>query len=141
VPPDWVLLAANGAVPLGALTAGISALLAVGALLCLAEAAAALRVVVRLSVDSVQVRPGLLPLGGPRIPIPTIRTVRVIDAPAMPWRSRGWWWMPGPARAVLIRSGPTLVLGLTGGRQVLVSVDQPETAAQVLRWIGLPHIS
>jgi hypothetical protein len=69
------------------------------------------------------------------IPLSDIREVEVVNVD--PPRSGGWGYRGSLRRrgaaAVNIRKGPGLRLKLEGGRRFLVTVDDPEGAAQVLQ--------
>jgi hypothetical protein len=117
----------------GVLAVAAATMLGVTGLLVLGDAAAACQVVVRVGVYSVQVRPGLLPFAGTTVPVRSIRSAEVVLARPRPWPGWGWWWRSGPTRAVVVRSGPALRLGLTSGRSLVVSVDQPRQAVAALR--------
>jgi hypothetical protein len=101
------------------------------------EALASCAVVVRINVYAVQVRPGLLPFAGLRIPVRGIVSVRATIAAARPWRSWGWWWRAGRRRTAVVRPGPCLLLGLRSGRSFLVSVDRPDEAIATLRRLAV----
>ncbi len=126
-------VAADGAVLPHPVSVTAVGLLGTGALLLVAEAVAACLLMVRISVYSVQIRPGLLPFAGTTVPVRSIRSAEVVMARHRPWEGFGWWWMPKPARAVVVRPGPALRLGLTSGRSLVVSVDHPQQAVAALR--------
>jgi hypothetical protein len=112
-------------------------LAAVAVLLALIEALAAARVSVEITPFLVRVRPGLFPFGGFTIPVRTVRYARAVHARAHPWQSLGWWWTR-PGDSVSPRTGPALALETVSGGLIVISVDQPGTAALVLarlrRW-------
>jgi hypothetical protein len=128
-----------GTRPLGGLTVVAVVLLAAGALLCLCEAAAACLTVTRVSLYSVRIRPGLIPLVGMRIPVRIISAARVIEAPPRRAYDWGWWW-GRRIGSVLVRPGACLALDLGSRGEVLISVDRPEVAAQVIRRVTPPNI-
>src|SRR5579863_818821 len=70
-----------------------------------------------------------------RLPIPSIRAVELANVD--PPKSGGWGYRGSlrwqKAAALNVRRGPGLRLKLDGGRRFLITVDDPEGAAEVLR--------
>ncbi|HEV2373500.1 MAG TPA: hypothetical protein VGS19_15165 [Streptosporangiaceae bacterium] len=69
------------------------------------------------------------------IPISAIREIELVNVD--PRKSGGWGYRGslrfGKAAALNVRQGPGLRLKLDGGRRFLITVDDPEGAAQILR--------
>jgi hypothetical protein len=126
----------TAAAGISVLTVSAAALLGIGGLLLVAEAAAAGLVEVHISAYSVRVRPGLLPVTGTAVPVRSIRSAEVVMARRRPREGWGWWWRSQPGRAVLVRSGPAVRLGLASGRSLVISVDQPQQAVAALRQVA-----
>jgi hypothetical protein len=118
-----------------AVSVTVAGLLGAGGLVLAGEAVASCLVLVRISAYSVQVRPGLLPFAGTTVPVRSIRSAEVVVARHRPWEGWGWWWMPRPARAVVVRSGPALRIDLTSGRFLVIGVDHPRYAMAALRHV------
>lgn len=89
------------------------------------------RVVVRMDLYTVRIRNVLLPGAGKRVPVRSIRTVRIIES--SPQSSDFLRWLPGARRSVLLRSGPAVELELTTGASEILGLDEPYEASQTLR--------
>jgi len=89
------------------------------------------RVVVRMDLYTVRIRNVLLPGAGKRVPVRSIRTVRIIES--TPQASDFLRWLPGARRSVLLRSGPAVELELTTGASEILGLDEPHEASQTLR--------
>lgn len=107
-------------------------LLGFGILRCLGDALAAGLIVVSITGHAVNVRPVVLPFAGSRITTSQIRAAEAISSVARPWASWGWWLPAAQSPDIVLRTGPALVLELTSGRRITISVDQPEDAAHLL---------
>lgn len=101
------------------------------AVLCLLEAVAASAVSVRVTDSAVVVRPMWLPFAGMIVAMRTVRQARVVESPAYAWRSFGWW-RSGHASDVAVRCGSALWLTLASGREIVISVADPEALASSL---------
>lgn len=89
------------------------------------------RVVVRMDLYTVRIRNVLLPGAGRRVPVRSIRTVRIIET--TPQAADFLRWLPGARRSVLLRSGPAVELELTTGASEILGLDEPYEASQTLR--------
>jgi hypothetical protein len=94
---------------------------------------------VTVSSDAVRVRPALMPLTGIRIPIHSISAAAAVRVPSGLRDGWGWWWSGHLPAAVTVRSGPALALRLVTGRQILISVDDPHAAVEVLHRLMPPE--
>jgi hypothetical protein len=120
--PDW---------PSRLAAAGCALVLAAAAVVAGLTAAGMLRVVVEMSVYSVQIRHPMLPGPTATVPLRQILLVRAVQAKASPWTN--WWWQGELTRrrAAVIRSGPALQLELVSGSPFVVSVDDPAEAVSM----------
>jgi len=66
-----------------------------------------------------------------RIPLERIRTVESTQLHPGEWGGWGYRVMPGRS-AVILRSGPGLVVATTDGKQFAITLDAPETPASLL---------
>ncbi|GGM72526.1 hypothetical protein ACFFX1_53480 [Dactylosporangium sucinum] len=114
--PKWLLL---------------SAVLFLAGLAVAGWAAAMGHVGVQISMYNVRIRHGLLPMPPISVPLRMIGELRSVDVQSSIGQRWGWTWVPGRGRAVIVRSGPALVFDF-GGRQFMVSVDDPEDAIAAL---------
>ncbi|GAB2917162.1 hypothetical protein GCM10027047_13760 [Rhodococcus aerolatus] len=91
---------------------------------------------VRVSVD----RRGLRVRGGLGVPLRTVPPARVARADAAEVRAvewGGWGYRVGPGRAALVlRSGPGLVVELTDGTRFAVTLDDAATPAALLNTLA-----
>jgi hypothetical protein len=94
-------------------------------------------VTVRVNMYAIQVRTGLLPFAGVRVPVRAILGATVSTMPAQPWRSWGWWWRNSRQRTIAIRSGPCLHLDVGFGRSLVVSLNHAEGAVAALSRAGV----
>jgi hypothetical protein len=107
---------------------------AVAALLLAAGAAsAAVLAWVQVTVDARGVRIGLGPWAWTvkKIELGTIAGARAESIEASPWGGWGYRVLPGRS-ALVLRSGPAIVLDLTDGRRFAVTVDGPQTPVALL---------
>lgn len=87
---------------------------------------------IALSVTTTSVR---IHFGLNRWPTKVVPLARVVSASAihlepLRWGGWGYRWVPWrKATAIVVRRGPALVLTLTSGRRLLVTVDDAEAAA------------
>ena len=97
--------------------------------LCTAPLASITVVVDRNGLD---VRFG--PLGWPRkhLPLAAIAAVSAEDIDPMRWGGWGYRILPGRS-AVVLRSGPAVVVDLVGGKRFCVTIDDPEPGVALLR--------
>ena len=74
------------------------------------------------------------PLGWPRkhIPLAAIAAVSAEDIDPLRWGGWGYRVMPGRS-AVVLRSGPAIVVDLVGGKRFCVTIDDPEPGVGLLR--------
>ncbi|WP_214402796.1 DUF1648 domain-containing protein [Pseudonocardia lacus] len=128
----WLRLGGVGLAVVGAAVAvaarpdtGI-ALIAVGLALLLVASA-------RTTVDDRGLTVGIGPLGWPRIAVPIEDVASAGVTEVRPARFGGWGlrYVPG-GRAVIVRAGPALVVTRRDGRQLTITVDDPQTAAALL---------
>lgn len=89
---------------------------------------------VRVDGNGLRVKYGVLPWPTTNVPIERIVTASTIDVRPMQW---GGWGYRGSLRlvnraAVVHRAGPGLRLDLTGGKVLVVTVDDPEIPAAIL---------
>ncbi|MEV0647787.1 hypothetical protein AB0I28_21210 [Phytomonospora sp. NPDC050363] len=89
------------------------------------------RAVVRMDLYTVRIRNVLLPGAGRRVPVRSIRTVRIIET--TPQAAQLLRWLPGARRSVLLRSGPAVELELTTGASEILGLDEPFEASRTLR--------
>lgn len=91
----------------------------------------------RVTVDRRGLRVGLGPFGWPRIVVPSAEIVSATAADVSPAEFGGWGYRIAPgASAVILRSGPALVVTRRSGRRLAVTVDDPVTAAGLLNGIS-----
>ncbi|MCP2030654.1 hypothetical protein L1277_000718 [Okibacterium sp. HSC-33S16] len=75
-------------------------------------------------------------LGWPRVTIPNadIDQVRVVDVnPTADFGGWGWRWAPGRRTGVIMRRGPGIEVTRRDGRRLVVTVDDAETGASVVK--------
>ncbi|GIG67874.1 hypothetical protein [Phytomonospora endophytica] len=89
------------------------------------------RAVVRMDLYTVRIRNVLLPGAGRRVPVRSIRTVRIIET--TPHAADLLRWLPGARRSVLLRNGPAVELELTTGASEILGLDEPYEASRTLR--------
>ena len=94
---------------------------------------------VEVSVDRRGLRlvSGLLRMPLKRIPVESVEQAHAEDIRALDWGGWGYRILPGRS-ALVLRSGPALVLRLTDGRRFAATVDGPETAAALLNGLRAP---
>jgi hypothetical protein len=110
----------------GVATFGLS-ILALATLLC----ASFIRL--RVSVDWRGLRVvSLFGIPMKRIPLDQVDVVEATDIRPMDWGGWGYRIMPGRS-AVVLRSGPGLVVTSTSGKQFAITVDDPERPAALLQ--------
>jgi hypothetical protein len=115
----------------------VTVLLFAGGLAALVWAAAMAHVGVQISMYNVRIRHGLLPMPPISVPLRMVNDLRAVDVRSSIWQRWGWTWVPGRGRAVIVRSGPALVLDVAG-RHFTVSVDEPEDAVAALNRVRMP---
>jgi hypothetical protein len=88
---------------------------------------------VQVNVDARGVRIGLGPWAWTvkKIELGTIAGARAESIEASPWGGWGYRVLPGRS-ALVLRSGPAIVLDLTDGRRFAVTVDGPQTPVALL---------
>jgi hypothetical protein len=110
----------------GVATFGLS-ILALATLLC----ASFIRL--RVSVDWRGLRVvSLFGIPVKRIPLDQVDVVEATDIRPMDWGGWGYRIMPGRS-AVVLRSGPGLVVTTTSGKQFAITIDDPEEPAALLQ--------
>lgn len=133
----WVAALLAGLVAVAAIVASVgvpfSAL--VGFLIAALASLAFVKVRVQADANGLRVGFGWFRWPGITIPLATIATVSAIDVRPTEW---GGWGYRGSLKfmkraAVVLRSGPGLRLDLTNGKTFVVTVDDPATAAALLR--------
>jgi hypothetical protein len=89
------------------------------------------RIQVTFDHRGLRVVTGLLELPLKRVPLDAIASSGAEQV--IPWERGGWGYRVGPGRsAVVLRSGPGVVVRLTPGRRSTVAVDDADTAAALL---------
>jgi hypothetical protein len=89
---------------------------------------------VKVDRDAVEVRCGHIGLPRRRIPLDEVSGAHL--APSVSPRHWGGWgyrWRPEKGDAVVVRSGPALVVDLGNGRRFTVTVDDAEGAVLAIR--------
>lgn len=89
---------------------------------------------VRIDRDAVEVRCGHIGLPRRRIPLDEVSGAHL--APSVSPRHWGGWgyrWRPEKGDAVVVRSGPALVVDLGSGGKFTVTVDDAEGAVEAIR--------
>lgn len=89
---------------------------------------------VTIDRDAVEVRCGHIGLPRRRIPLDEVSGAHL--APSVSPRHWGGWgyrWRPEKGDAVVVRSGPALVVDLRSGRKFTVTVDDAEGAVRAIR--------
>lgn len=110
----------------GVATFGVS-ILALATILC------ASFVRLRISVDWRGLRVvSLFGIPMKRIPLDQVDVVEATDIRPMDWGGWGYRIMPGRS-AVVLRSGPGLVVTSTSGKQFAITIDDPEEPAALLQ--------
>ncbi|MBW0118008.1 hypothetical protein [Pseudonocardia abyssalis] len=101
--------------------------------LLVAAAALAVATTARVTVDRRGLRVGLGPLGWPRlvVPVEDIRSAAVGEVSPAEFGGWGYRIVPG-ARGVILRGGPALLVTRRSGARLVVTVDDPGTAAGLL---------
>lgn len=89
------------------------------------------RVVVRMDLYTVRIRNVLLPGAGRRVPVRSIRAIRIIES--SPRAAEFLRWLPGARRSVLLRHGPAVELELTTGATEVLGLEEPYEASRMLR--------
>ncbi|MFX0593362.1 DUF1648 domain-containing protein [Melissospora conviva] len=118
-----------------AVLGGMWVMLVVPALLA-ALMAAMLSFVVRVDADGLTVRSAL---GWPRTRVPVDEVLRADVVPVNPLRQfGGWGWRVGRGGRVgiVLRKGEGLLVERTGGRSIVVTVDDAATAAALLNTLA-----
>ncbi|RLU79950.1 hypothetical protein CTZ27_35975 [Streptomyces griseocarneus] len=103
-------------------------------LLMLYGTLAFVHVAVRVDAEKLEVRCGHI--GVPRTRIPLAQVVGAEFAPRVTPRQWGGWgyrWRPEKGTAVVVRRGEGFVLSLGDGRTFTVTVDDAESAVQMIR--------
>jgi hypothetical protein len=89
---------------------------------------------VRIDRDAIEVRCGHMGLPRRRIPLDEVSGAHL--APSVSPRQWGGWgyrWRPDKGDAVVVRSGPALVVDLGCGRRFTVTVDDAQGAVRAIR--------
>ncbi|GAA1235058.1 DUF1648 domain-containing protein [Pseudonocardia alaniniphila] len=133
--PWFPLVGAALVVAGGALGIAVNPVAGIGALV--AGVAVTLLARARVTVDRRGLTVALGLIGWPRLRVPADDVASVTVADISPAQFGGWGYRVVPGgRGVIIRSGPALVVTRRSGRQVTVTVDDPETAAGVLAGVA-----
>ncbi|MDY7542671.1 MULTISPECIES: hypothetical protein [unclassified Cryobacterium] len=93
----------------------------------------------RISVDwrGLKVVTWFLGIALKTIPLTEIESVHTDTLEPMNWGGWGYRFMPGRS-AIILRTGPGVVVTLTNGKQFAVSLDEPETPAALLSTLSTP---
>ena len=93
----------------------------------------------RISVDwrGLKVVTWILGIPLKTIPLSAIESVRTDALEAMQWGGWGYRFMPGRS-AIILRTGPGVVVNLTNGKQFALSLNSPETPAALLTTLSAP---
>lgn len=93
----------------------------------------------RISVDwrGLKVVTWILGIPLKTIPLSEIESVRTDALEPMQWGGWGYRFMPGRS-AIILRTGPGVVITLTNGKQFALSLDAPETPAALLTTLSAP---
>ncbi|MDQ8702507.1 hypothetical protein RCO28_08365 [Streptomyces sp. LHD-70] len=117
----------------GALIMAVVGCVAVG-LLVLFGTLAFVNVAVRVDQDSLEVRCGHMGLPRRRIPLSHIVGAEFVpDVCPRQWGGWGYRWRPEKGTAVIVRRGEAVVLNLGDGHKFTVTVDDAESAVQVIK--------
>lgn len=120
------------AVPLIAAEGIGSAAVALGAMLLgLLVVAAFVRVRVTVDWRGLRIRPVLLPVPVKHIPLDRVRAVEATQLRPSEWGGWGYRVLPGRS-ALILRSGPGLVVTTVDDRRFAVTLDDPEVPAGLL---------
>lgn len=93
----------------------------------------------RISVDwrGLKVVTWILGIPLKTIPLSAIESVRTDALEAVQWGGWGYRFMPGRS-AIILRTGPGVVVNLTNGKQFALSLNSPETPAALLTTLSAP---
>jgi hypothetical protein len=93
----------------------------------------------RISVDwrGLKVVTWFLGIALKTIPLTDIESVHTDTLEPMHWGGWGYRFMPGRS-AIILRTGPGLVVTLTSGKQFALSLNEPETPAALLSTLSTP---
>ncbi|MGI9001340.1 MAG: hypothetical protein ACR2GH_06700 [Pseudonocardia sp.] len=132
----WLLVLSAALLATGVVL-GVTANAVAGAIVALAGALVLLLGSVAVTVDRRGLTLALGPLGWPRVRVPAEDVVSATVADVSPGQFGGWGYriVPG-ARAVIIRSGPALVVTRRSGQRFVVTVDGATTAAGLLNGLA-----
>ena len=90
----------------------------------------------QVSNDGLRIRLGGIPVR--KVPLGSISSARAIEADPATYGGWGWRVVAGKT-AIVLRSGPALAVTLEGGRELIMTVDDPHTGAGLLN--GLIELS
>lgn len=93
----------------------------------------------RISVDwrGLKVVTGILGISLKTIPLTAVESVHTDTLEPMQWGGWGYRFMPGRS-AIILRTGPGIVVNLTSGKQFALSLNAPETPAALLSTLIAP---
>lgn len=93
----------------------------------------------RISVDwrGLKVVSWLLGISLKTIPLTAIESVHTEALEPMQWGGWGYRFMPGRS-AIILRSGPGIVVNVANGKQFALSLNAPETPAALLSTLSAP---
>ena len=93
----------------------------------------------RISVDwrGLKVVTWILGIPLKTIPLSEIESVRTDALEPMHWGGWGYRFMPGRS-AIILRTGPGVIVNLTNGKQFALSLNAPETPAALLSTLSTP---